>query len=247
MFIILIVNRSRLRLGIVGMLLFATCTYRIAVHPNLQEWKARGIVVSEVKTAQKIVALTFDDGPHPHATPSILDLLDQYNAKATFFVVGVNAEKYPWLVKEIHKRGNEVGNHGFSHKISSYNDANFAKNDLEKNEELICRLTGQKPHLVRPPGGFLSRALVEYCQSRGLIIVTWTWNMDFKDWKASEPKTLARSIVENVKPGQIILLHDGGENRQVLIQALEQVFPQLANQGYKCVTVSQLMDLTKRE
>ena len=93
--------------------------YNFALHPNLQEWRQQGLVVSSVKTSQKVVAITIDDGPNPEATPQVLDVLQQNNAQATFFVLGLHVERYPALIKDIQNHGHEIGSHGFSHNIKN--------------------------------------------------------------------------------------------------------------------------------
>ncbi len=220
--------------------------YNFALHPNLQEWRQQGLVVSSVKTSQKVVAITIDDGPNPEATPQVLDVLQQNNAQATFFVLGLHVERYPALIKDIQNHGHEIGSHGFSHNIKKYNDAKFARSDVQQSLEVIALSTGVRPHLLRPPGGFLSRDLVKYCQEEKLTIISWTWKADYKDWKATNSSLLAQQIVAGVEPGQIILLHDGGENRQVMINALSRALPELSELGYRCVTVSELLALKNK-
>lgn len=232
------------------MFLFACCffaiafeVYNLALHPNLEEWREQGLVVSSVDTKQKVVALTFDDGPNPDATPEVLNLLQKYEARATFFVLGMYAEKYPELIKSIQYQGHEIGSHGYSHNIRQYNNPQFARSDVKRSLMAIASISGIRPRLLRPPGGFLSRDLVSYCRDEKLTIVTWTWNADYKDWKAVNSCLLAKQIITGVEPGQIILLHDGGENREVMINALSLVLPSLSKMGYEFVTVSELMAL----
>lgn len=217
--------------------------YSFALHPNLNEWRQQGVVISSVETDQKVVALTFDDGPNPEATLEVLKLLQQNHARATFFVLGLHAEDHPALIKDIQFHGHEIGSHGYSHNIRQYNNSEFARSDVQRSLEVIASITGIRPHLLRPPGGFLSHDLVKYCKDKELTIITWTWEADYKDWKAANSNLLAKKIVAGVKPGQIILLHDGGENRQVMIQALSRALPELSQLGYRCVTVSELLAL----
>lgn len=239
-----------LRRNHVAALMFTCCflvasvgVYNFALHPNLEEWRRQGLVVSSVNTSQKVVAITIDDGPNPEATPQVLKVLQQNQARATFFVLGLYAERHPALIKDIQTHGHEIGNHGFSHNIKQYNDPKFARSDVQRGQEIITLLTGVQPHLLRPPGGFLSRDLVKYCQDEKLTIITWTWKADYKDWKATNSSSLAQQIVAGVEPGQIILLHDGGENRQVIIDALSRALPELSGLGYRCITVSELLAL----
>ena len=129
-----------LRRNSVALILFACCffaitsvAYNIALHPDLEQWREQGLVVSSVDTKEKVVALTFDDGPDPHATPEVLELLQQYEARATFFVLGIYAEKYPALIKSIQYHGHEIGSHGYTHKIKQYNDHQLDRKSTRLN------------------------------------------------------------------------------------------------------------------
>lgn len=242
---LVVCQRNRLKVGLFAFccITVAACAFNFGLHPHLEEWRQKGLVVSEVKTTKKVVAFTFDDGPNPSATPQILEILNKNHAKATFFVVGVHVERYPKIVQQIAKQGHEIGNHGYSHKIKNYKQIEFAKSDIRHNEELLASIAGKRPVLLRPPGGFLSDALVDYTQKEKIQIVTWTWNMDFKDWKTNNSTYLANGIINNVRPGQIIILHDGGNNRGPMIKALSLALPELTKKGYRCVTVSELLAL----
>ena len=239
-----------LRRNSVAIFLFACCLFAITsvvythgFHPDLEQWQKRGLVVTSVDTKQKVVALTFDDGPNPDATTEVLDLLQKYEARVTFFVLGMHAEKYPELIKSIQYHGHEIGSHGYTHNVRQYNNPQFARADAQRSLQAITSISGIRPHLLRPPGGFLSRQLVSYCIDEQLTIVIWNWDADFKDWKAVDSCLLAKQIITGVEPGQIILLHDGGENRQVMINALSLALPTLSRMGYRFVTVSELLAL----
>lgn len=239
-----------LRRNQVAMFLFTCCflvitsgVYTLGLHPNLEQWREQGIVVSSVDTKQKVIALTFDDGPDPEATAEVLQVLQQNKARATFFVLGLHAEEYPALVKDIQNRGHEIGSHGYSHNIRQYNNTDFARSDVRRSLDVIVSITGIRPHFLRPPGGFLSRDLVKYCKEEKLLIVTWTPNADYKDWKAVNSSSLAKQIIAGIEPGQIILLHDGGKNRDVMTKALSLALPELSKLGYHFVTVGELLAL----
>ena len=234
----------------VVMFLFTCCflvgfagVYNFALHPNLEKWTDQGLVVSSVDTKQKVVALTFDDGPNPEATTEVLKILEQNQARVTFFVLGLHAKEYPALIKDIQYHGHEIGSHGYTHNIRQYNNPQFARSDVQRSLEVIASITGIRPCLLRPPGGFLSRDLVSYCAAEKLTIITWTWKADYKDWKAVNSSSLAKQIITGIEPGQIILLHDGGKNREVMIKALSLALPELSELGYRCVTVSELLAL----
>lgn len=116
-------------------------------------------VVPEVKTSTLVIAMTFDDGPDPEGTPAVLQVLSKHQAKATFFMIGKQAEKYPDLVRRVHLEGHEIGNHGYLHSYSLYRNVSKAMKDIEETQNLIYRLTGRRPALYRPPGGYISEEL----------------------------------------------------------------------------------------
>ncbi|MGE5416253.1 MAG: polysaccharide deacetylase family protein [Acidobacteriota bacterium] len=246
---LLILPGKRIHLQIFGLciIILTVCAFCFAVHPLLTEWQGKGWVISYVNTSHKVIALTFDDGPDPEATPMLLDILDKNKANATFFVLGVQGEKHPALVKKIVNNGHELASHGYSHKFKNYGNKDFFIDDIQKNNVLLFSLTGVKPLLFRPPGGYLSSDLVDYANKNGIKIITWTWQADYKDWKARNSDKLAQSIIKNASPGQIVLLHDGGQNREVMIRALTKSLPELARQGYRFVTVSELLALKTAE
>lgn len=242
--ILIVKRRSFIQLMVsLGILVVLLGFYSSALHPDSDKWIREGIIISQVATSQKAIAFTFDDGPNPDATLQVLEVLKQHNAKATFFVLGTHAQDYPHLIKSIQLAGHEIGNHGFSHKITEYNNTSFLKSDIKQSEDVITRITGIRPRLLRPPGGFLSRDLIKYCLQEKLKIITWTWQADYKDWKSTDSSYLADQIVTGIHPGQIILLHDGGQNRQIMIKALTQALAELSDLGYRFVTISQLLEL----
>ena len=189
---------------------------------------------------EKIVALTFDDGPHPKETHEILDVLDKYNVKATFFVVGKHANWYSEPLIRAAKEGHEIGNHTFSHP----NITNLSINDLKKEiktcEETVVKLTGKKPTLFRPPyGSYNEEKLGKLAEECGYKIILWT-TLDAKDWRNPPSAQITDTIVSKVQNGDIILLHDYGTENTV--KALDVIIPTLINNGYKLVTVSELIN-----
>jgi len=227
----------------VGILSLSLLT--VAVHPRFEDWKREGIIITKVDTAAKAVALTFDDGPQPGVTPRLLNILQRHDAQATFFVLGLQAEKHPQIVKNAIKHGNEIANHGYSHKFSRYNHLSYAVTDIEKARQTIKSITGVNNRLFRPPGGFLSEDMVGYCREERLKIIAWTWNQDTKDWTSISGRQIAGHILQNLEPGQIIILHDGGANRGEMLKGVEILLKGLQEKGYRAVTVSELLQLAK--
>lgn len=192
-----------------------------------------------VSTQEKVIALTFDDGPDPLYTGHLLDVLKEKNVKATFFVLGENAKQNPDLLKRIQAEGHEIANHGYSH---SYTSSQFVR-ELERTDEVIFQLTNQHTQFYRPPGGIVSKTVLEGVKEKQHVLTLWS--IDSKDWTNPGPTRIIQNVVKNSFPGAIILLHDGGEKREQTIQALSGIIDQLKKEGYRFVTVSELRNFEK--
>lgn len=199
---------------------------------------SQAAVYHSVQTDGKRIALTFDDGPHPSQTYRILDILDRYQVKATFFMIGVNVQNYPDVAKEVISRGHEVGNHTFSHKhMKNLDEASLAK-ELGSCEDILEELCEYHPHLFRPPEGVLN-AYVEHCSEWGdytLIL----WSVDTRDWEVKNAHVIAERVFSAVQPGDIVLMHDYVAQSKTP-EALEMILPRLLALGYEPVTVSELL------
>lgn len=200
--------------------------------------------VSSVKTQDKVVALTFDDGPSD-ATPAVLDLLEKEGVKATFFVVGENTQRYPEIVSREFKDGNLIGLHSYSHsRTAMVGPVSLFKKDVDKNQRAIEAAVGQKPRFYRPPFGFRTVWNDESLRKSGFVIVTW--NDITSDWKIKDSKKIAINLIRKAKPGGILVLHDGDENkphanRAATIKAAEEVIGLLKAEGYQFVTLDKLL------
>ena len=188
----------------------------------------------------KMIALTFDDGPHPKETHQILDVLYKYNIKATFFVVGKHANWYSEPLIRAAKEGHEIGNHTFSHPDISNLSSDDITREIKECENILLKLTGKKTTLFRPPyGSYSKEKLGEIAKKSGYKIILWT-TVDAKDWKNPPPLQIANIIINKAKSGDIILLHDYGTKNTV--NALDIIIPKMIEKGYKFVTVSELID-----
>lgn len=209
-------------------------------------YEARGEIVWEVPTNEQVIALTFDDGPNPKSTTEILDLLKQYEAKATFFVVGHRAELYPELILRESKEGHELANHTYSHPYFKKNTrSNQIEWEISRTHDILRKITGEKPHLFRPPGGFYNEALVNQSKKAGYLTVLWSWHQDTKDWKAPGVSRIVRKVLENAQNGDIVLFHDHVNGSHQTVDALKQILPELQNRGFRFVTVSELLTFQK--
>ena len=188
---------------------------------------------------QMKIALTFDDGPHPRKTEKILNILDKYNAKATFFVIGVNVQNYPNVLNKVIDNGHELGNHTFSHHILKSASANKIKNEILNTEDALYDHYLIRTNLLRPPCGLYDSALVDIAKENGYKIVLWT--VDTKDWAHESAENIIKNVLANVKSGDIILFHDYVSGKDHSAEALDILIPKLQEMGYKFVTVSELL------
>ncbi len=196
----------------------------------------------------KVVALTFDDGPWPDTTEQILDILKENDVKATFFTVGncIDDSRTP-LVKREYDEGNEVCTHSWDHAEGSgegvnltYMSADEQVDEIQKGYDAIEKATGKKPStIVRFPGGNLDEQLIENVHS--LVSADINWDIDTEDWKMPGVSSIV-SQIESAQPGDIILMHDGGGDRSQTVEALKEAIPYLKEKGYKFVTISELLD-----
>ncbi|WP_010493388.1 polysaccharide deacetylase family protein [Paenibacillus elgii] len=209
-------------------------------------YEQRGEVIWEVPTAEKVIALTFDDGPDPDDTAQILDLLKLYEAKATFFLVGNKVERFPELVKREAEEGHELANHTYSHTYFKRNGSVAKlKEDIRRAEDLIYAASGQKCRLFRPPGGFYNEKLIQMAKSEGYMVVMWSWHHDTRDWSTPGVDKIVNKVLGNARNGDIVLFHDYVEGKGQTADALKEILPELKKRGFRFVTVSELLTYGK--
>lgn len=183
---------------------------------------------------EKLVALTFDDGPYKNVTPRILDVVEQYadqGVHVTFFVLGLQVVQYPELVTRAHKLGCEIGNHTYHHaKLTKLTPEEMHKEVFDV-VEMIEELTGKKPALVRPPYGAKDENVYQNVPFPLIM-----WDIDTLDWQTHDTASTVEAAIK-AEDGDIILMHDVREDTAA---AVEQIIPQLLNQGFKLVTVSEM-------
>ncbi|MFD2370403.1 polysaccharide deacetylase family protein [Brevibacillus sp. GCM10020057] len=204
-------------------------------------YETRGEIVWEVPTDSKVIALTFDDGPDPAYTAQIAALLKEYNAKATFFMVGSRVKQFPEVARQLAEEHHELANHTFSHPdIRRISDERLQA-EMEKTQETIYESTGIRPQLFRPPGGYYSDEVVNVAKRAGFLVVMWSWHQDTRDWSDPGVQKIVRKVLTNARNGDIVLFHDYGGNRKQTVEALREILPKLHKRGYRFVTVSELM------
>lgn len=202
------------------------------------------------KSKEKKVVLTFDDGPDKQYTPQILDILNKYNIKAAFFVIGENALANPDLIKRINSEGHEIGNHTFFHSdLDHFSDLRF-KLELNFTQRLVQYLTGHSTLLFRPPSGVdvynpspSEFHPIQKAQEFGYTVAANI--IDSKDWKAHSADDIYQRVMEDLPGGDIILLHDAGGNRDNTVKALPGIIEALKSKGYEFSTISSLIGKTR--
>ena len=184
---------------------------------------------------QPMVALSFDDGPSAY-TDSILDILEQYNSRATFFVLGPQMMARPATAKRAFELGSEVANHTWNHlRLPHLSDAEIIR-EIQSASTAIESLTGYSPPMFRPPFGMSCERLVRISTELGYAIVKWT--LDPVDWRYRDADIVYNSIMSQVEDGSVILLHD---TRPTTAAAMKRVIPRLIEKGFQLVTVSELL------
>lgn len=175
------------------------------------------------------VALTFDDGPSPIYTPQVLAILKRHHIKATFFVMGWSAKKYPKLIQQIIADGNAVANHTMSHKKLPYLSAKKLAFEVVKSRDLIAKAAGKAPVCLRPPYGMGNKRVGAFIRSKGMIMVPMGFNSF--DYKNRGVKKLTNWVVKNARSGQVILLHDGYKARSQTVKALPGIIKGIRAKG----------------
>jgi len=186
----------------------------------------------------KVVALTFDDGPNPEATEKILSILADEGVKATFFMQGSNAAKYPALAKKVADQGHQIGNHSQTHKRYTKLTPPEIEEDMMLAQKTIADATGVVPEWVRPPYGMLNANIYSICGAKELNLALWT--LDPADWRKPGKSTIIRRVIGHVKPGAVILMHDGGGDRSQTVRALRPIVQWLKEEGYRFTTIQGL-------
>ncbi|MCY3947725.1 MAG: polysaccharide deacetylase family protein, partial [Acidimicrobiaceae bacterium] len=175
-----------------------------------------------------VVDLTFDDGPHPTYTPQVLDVLARHGVRATFFVVGWLAERYPLLIQRIAHEGHTLANHSWSHESLARVSKSAFDRSVGRTQEILGPLATP---CLRPPYYAIGRFTEEWSNELGLRLVGWTYSP--RDWEQRPARAIADGIVARTFPGAIILLHDGGGPRSATVRGLDMALERLSDRGFE--------------
>lgn len=202
---------------------------------------SNGEPIRHVKTTEKVVALTFDDGPDVPYTQQILDVLNKNGVKATFFVLGGNAKANPNIIKEMMSEGHELGNHTMYHDKMKGKSVEKISSDIQSVDTILKNLGYQKDIPFRAPFGITSDNLKIALQKLNKDHVLFTFLP--QDWTNISAQQIYDNVMKEMRPGLIITLHDGGKRRDNTVKATEMLITNLKGQGYRFVTVSELLKL----
>lgn len=187
---------------------------------------------------RKAVALTFDDGPDADITPKILDVLKAKNVKASFFFIGEKVPENEDVVKRAYADGNLVLSHSFDHPDLSTKSEAVIDKQIKDTENAIYNVIGKKPALIRPPYGNTNDLILKEVARNNLKVVIWS--IDTLDWSQKEKANITKNVLDNVRPGEIILMHSN-EDKKTTLEALPDIIDGLKDKGYSIVTLSELL------
>lgn len=193
----------------------------------------KGVLLRKIDKNKKMVALTYDDGPSIY-TPRILKTLKENNSVATFFVVGNRVPMYSDTVKKAYGMGCEIGNHTYEHKILTRADAAGIRNQVSRTNVAVKKITGTAPIVMRPPGGAVNNMVKS---QTGMLMILWS--IDTLDWRTRNAASTKTAVLDHVKDGDIVLMHDLYE---ATANASTTIIPTLVERGYQLVTVSELAE-----
>ncbi|KPU27750.1 deacetylase [Caloranaerobacter sp. TR13] len=196
----------------------------------------RELPIYSVDTNEMKISISFDAAWGDQYTKQILDILDQYSVKTTFFLVGFWVDRYPDMVKEIARRGHEIGNHSTNHPHMTKLSQTQIVEELKKTEDKIKKITGQRTILFRPPFGDYNDRLIRICRDNGYYVIQW--DVDSLDWKELGVEPVVDRVLRNVKKGSIVLFHN---NAKYVTKYLPIIIEKLQAKGYKIVPISELI------
>jgi len=221
-------------LGVILMLVIVFIAYRIVIHlPKFDEAFAR------IETDEKVVALTFDDGPSAPYSTEILQVLKEHETKATFFMIGRNIEENRAVAQAVVDQGHQVGNHTYSHPHMILKSKKFIAQEIEVTDSILFTLGVPEGNDFRPPYGQHLFYVHDYLKTHKRNNVLF--DIIVSDWSETDENVIVDRVMSKLKKGSIICLHDGGGNREATVKATKLLIPMIKHMGYKLVTIEELM------
>lgn len=222
--------------GLLFSLLLTSC------HAKMAATSAKANVYYHYKTVDPYLCLTFDDGPDKIQTQKVLSILEKYEVKATFFVLGEEVEYQKEILKLVYNAGHQIGNHFYKHINIKKAGKDEIRESIVSNNELIRSVIGVAPTVVRPPYGIVTENLKEVCAELNMSIVLWTDDKDSRDWAKTPESTIISNVTKKVSNGDIFLFHDGDKSYTNTLSAIDVIIPSLQKKGYQFVTVDTLLN-----
>ncbi|WP_339298786.1 polysaccharide deacetylase family protein [Paenibacillus sp. FSL R5-0623] len=200
-------------------------------------------MVEQESVREKVVAFTFDDGPHPVYTPQVLEIFRRAGGQATFFMIGQEMENHPEIAAEVHREGHEIANHTYTHPDLTKLTLKEAGVELQRSENLVQEVTGQPARCFRPPYFGVNDDILSLAAERGYRTIGAV-NGDAKDWDNPGVEHIVEHTRSAVKPGSVLIFHDGYGDRSQTVEAVRMLVEELVGEGYRLVTVSDLLDIS---
>lgn len=191
-------------------------------------------------TSEKKICLTFDDGPDGQVTPQVLDILDKHHVKASFFFTGSKLEQNPEIVKRAYQDGHLVLSHAWSHQQLKSLSQQEIRKEIQMTEDKIYELIGERPSLIRPPAGYIDKNAASVMKYKGYKIVLWS--IDTMDWTQTDKSSIVKNVTENIRPGDIILMHCDSTNTET-VKALPEIITKLRQKGYQFVDLGEMLQI----
>jgi peptidoglycan/xylan/chitin deacetylase (PgdA/CDA1 family) len=215
------------------------------LHSMLPRSQLYGASFSGAAPGSRWLALTYDDGPNDGSTPQLLEVLAGHEVKATFFLLGRYVEARPELARAMAEAGHAIGNHGYSHRNLIFLSSSETRRELTRTSQAIEAVTGVRPALFRPPFGGRRPGTFAIARQCGMTPVMW--RIIGNDWNADTAESIARRVVSRIKGGEVIVLHDGGHralgaDRSRTVRATDEIVRRCHGQGYRFVTVPEMMN-----
>lgn len=242
-------RRLVMRMGLtIGVTILTLLLWTKGLWPQRFVWAPlSGEAVFCVSTQAPIMALTFDDGPHPVYTPAILDLLRDYQAKATFFAIGQHLAQYPDIAQTLVAQGHELANHTFSHPDLNRKFRRDISQEIRRTDDLLTQWLPPLSSYFRPPYGHANLLVMQTLKSMGRPIIFW--DVDVQDWNGLAVDQMFAVVERNAHPGAIVLMHDSGPtppgsppvDRQRTVELVQKILATYSPQGYQFVTLSDLL------
>jgi len=233
-------------MGLGAMTVGAMAGISYAMFNPRSQWLGR-VWTSRPDEKNRRIALTFDDGPHPQATPKVLEILGKYRAQATFFVIGRFAEEHPDLIRQIHAQGHQIANHTMDHHhLGTLHGRGYWIDQIRQTNDIIAQIIGSEPAMFRPPMGFRSPLTMQ--AARRLNMQTINWSLRARDGVATTSEAILRRLKNHCIPGDIVLMHDGIDPHrprdwEPTIEALPAILEHLRDKQLHGVRVDALLGL----